>query len=500
MLTLSSEALTLGTRLAERVVQKDELAALTCVRLRGEAGVLWVIGASRQGGVAAPLGAKVEQPMDVLVPMRVFGDVLRTVERGASVTLSVTEQANKLIVTRPGATRTTSTIFTVASDPNQFHAVPAIADPDAVVQLEGNTLREVIPQVVFAAASDKARPLLLSTHLVIERDGHAFLEAADGFHAVRRDFAVRSTTNAVNTLIMATSLGNVPQLLALDADDDTVTLTFGNGRVLIHYAGAYFWARCEPGADRFPDLGRVLPVETPVARASVPQKEVARALRAVDVYAREDGGGAVLQFRPGLLALYAAAAELGDTQPVVPCSTEGNGDVWGDVHRLKEAVAAMPHGDIQFHFHGPARAVVLQPGETSFRYALMPMTGKGKPPEPELVQMSLLGGPGSLAADDSEDALVKNSDLLALAEASYSAAKIAEEGKVKKPFAHKGQQYVCVGLVPGQEADCRRVVPHGEYYGVTHSDRSQREYTGLIVAGGKSEYVITHEVLKVRAT
>lgn len=497
MLTVLRDDLLTALELMARLTRGQSfLPEMKMARLFTEGPVFRLVARSDLGGLALTLGATVQGALDVLIPIEPLAAVVKMAPAGASLKL-VPDGSSALRLEYP---RNRSRLVGVATaDSGGRHIWPNFDDAASSAALSADTLRASLPMVIFAAATDEARPILQSVNVAVA-DGQAELAATNGFHIMLRRLPARhgEPWSAIMPLLMANTLTAL--LNTLDGDGDTLTLSRSESALVAEYGPAVLWSQMLDG--KYPDYHRVLPSGDLPVQARVPQSDLRRLATATTIVSQTE---AALQIRPGLVAMYAEDAQCGDVHPICPAEAEQTFTTFINPKWVGAAIKVMPRGDLTVSASEPQAPVMVSPSADTL-YLLMPVHMGSRPPnipEPELDLFQQMKQTPPASGPVAREAATADPELFAAAEVTYSADRIPS-GKIKKPFAYKGCLWVTTGIANGS-LECTRVVARADWRGAvtTYAEKSRppREasgtisYAGVLARHGKNEYVLTDEKL-----
>lgn len=271
-------------------------------------------------------------------------------------------------------------------DVEDFPVPPVIDSTTPTFQLDAATLREAIEQVVFAASTEEARPVLTGVLFALSND-QLRLSASDGFRLAVKTIDLDTAVETPQRLVIpATALAELGKVLQAETEVVRFTVAPSGGQLLIETARAAL--HCRLLHDSFPDLQRVIPQQV-VCRVVVARDDLRLAVRQAAVFAAASAhvtrltiehAGDARTPQPagataGRLELSARAAELGDTAATLPAQLTGAATQVGLNSRfLKEALGVLPTPEITLELEGGVRPVVFRPvGDPSLLIVVMPM-------------------------------------------------------------------------------------------------------------------------------
>ena len=152
--TVLQENLAHGLSIVSRAVSpRSTLPVLANVLIATDEGRLRLSATNLELGITCWIGAKIQEEGSTTVPARTFSDLVSTLS-DKQVDMSLTVRTQTLNV-RCGASNTDLKCI----DAQEFPPMP-VADFSQGLEINVADLKEMIQQVVFAASTDDARPIL----------------------------------------------------------------------------------------------------------------------------------------------------------------------------------------------------------------------------------------------------------------------------------------------------------------------------------------------------
>lgn len=373
------------------------------------------------------IGAQVQEEGATTVPARLLAEFVNSLpaER-IDMELNVRTQSLNL-----RCARIESNIKGI--DANEFPLIPTAAmnmiagkegrDAQAagtgaeVIEVPVDTLRKMIDQVAFAAATDDSRPMLTGVNARLQGD-RLTLAATDGFRLSVRTTrlgqaveaasgSTRSDGSGLSVIIPARSLQEIARISA-DADETAPVLIHviqARNQVLFHLTGkvegagaaaaSLTGARGSRGSfqqvdvvsqlidSNFPDYAAIIP-KSWSTRLVVDAAEFLKAVRLAYLFARDAANIVRLQItpgdgsRPGMLTLSATSQEYGDNiSQVEAVSVEGEGiEIAFNARYLIDVLSVIGTPQVALETTRPGAPGVLRPvgvGPEEFTHVIMPM-------------------------------------------------------------------------------------------------------------------------------
>jgi DNA polymerase-3 subunit beta len=273
--------------------------------------------------LAIPIEEGWAEPGAVLVPWRLFSDLIGT---WAGEPLVELEQGGDFALC---ATAGRSVTKIIGMDPDEFPRLPKPLPEERIQQVKRETLRELIRRVVFAASDDESRPIL--TGVLFRYDGQALTGvAADGFRMSLLESPVTEGLGEPFSIVVpAETLTEIDALLA-KSTAETVRFAYQDNRLEVEVdevdlAGAVASAKLTTQLieGNYVNYRQIVPTEHAI-RAVVARGALMRALKTVDVVARQDANLVELVFlEEGLLDLQARSEAMGEASAEVACELDG---------------------------------------------------------------------------------------------------------------------------------------------------------------------------------
>jgi DNA polymerase-3 subunit beta len=261
-------------------------------------------------------------------------------------------------------------------DAQEFPLIPP-ADLDAALQLNVDDFREMINHVIFAAATDEARPILTGVLAKID-GGEVTLAAADGFRlSVRTAHLASPAPEPITAIIPARALAELARIIATD-DPVFMCLPPGRGQVIFHHGNVELVSQLIEG--NYPDYGNIIP-KGYSTRTVMSTADFRKACKTSDIFAREASHTARLKIKPGSdlvpgqVAISATAAETGDNVAELDASIEGNAmEIAFNVKYLVDVLNVIDTPNVALETSAPTSPGVIKPvGRDDFLTVIMPM-------------------------------------------------------------------------------------------------------------------------------
>jgi DNA polymerase-3 subunit beta len=361
------------------VASRSTLPVLGNVMLTTDGGRLKLSATNLEIGVNCWVGAKVEEEGATTVPARLLIDFVNSLPpEQIDMALTVRTQELNLRCSRFEAN-------IKGIDAQEFPIIPTADDGDSFIRLERGSLRRMIDQVAFAAATDESRPILTGVLVKFEAD-RLVMAAADGFRlSVRSEPIPELTTEAISVIIPARALTELARITAPSGPTTEegeqfveVMVTPERNQILFHMKDIDLVSQLIEG--NFPDYNQIIPKE----HATRTILDVAPFLKTVKVsflFAREAANIVRLQIEPGgelspgQLVMTATSAELGNNVSDMDAVVEGEPvEIAFNARYLIDVLSIIDTAKVTLETTNASSPGLLQPvGDQSFTHVIMPM-------------------------------------------------------------------------------------------------------------------------------
>ncbi len=366
------ENLAKGLSIVSRAVaSRSTLPVLGNVLVATDQSRLRLSATNLELAITCWIGAKIEEEGSTTVPAKTFTDIISTLPQG-TVEMNLNVRMQSLNV-RGG----TFNNDVKCIDAQEFPIIPQ-ADMTHSVNLNVADLREMIEHVVFAAATDDARPIL--TGILVKVDGGTVTFAAtDGFRlSVRTAHLSSPASQPVSAIIPARALAELGRVAGEQEEAAVMTLPPGRGQVIFHLKDVELVSQLIEGT--FPDYEHIVP-RSYSTRTVMSTEAFRKACRAADIFARENAHTARFkitpggELQPGLVEITAQAAETGSNETSVDATIEGEGlEISFNVKYLVDALNVMSTDNVALETAASTSPGVVRPiGRDDYLYVVMPM-------------------------------------------------------------------------------------------------------------------------------
>ena len=356
---------------ARAVSPRSTLPVLANVLVATDEGRLRLSATNLELGITCWIGAKIEEEGSTTVPARTFSDLVGTLpNEKVEMTLNVRTQTLNV---RCSA----STTDIKCIDAQEFPPMP-VPDLSEGIQINVTDFKEMIQQVVFAASTDEARPVLTGVLLAAQGD-QITMQAADGFRlSVRKAQLSTPVSRPIKAIIPARALSELARVASDGNEVVTMVLPPNRGQVIFHLKDIELASQLIDGA--YPDLEQVIP-RASQTRTVLSTQAFLKACKQAEIFAREGSHIAKVtitpggDLKPGTVEISGQSEETGSNQTVIDANIEGGALIIAfNVRFLREVLDVIKTPNVVIETNVETTPGVLRPvGEDNFLHVIMPM-------------------------------------------------------------------------------------------------------------------------------
>ncbi|MCI8624541.1 MAG: DNA polymerase III subunit beta [Provencibacterium sp.] len=217
------------------VASKSTILALEGILLKAEGSTLTLTGYDLELGITTLLEAEVGEPGEIILTARLFSDMIR---RMPYETITIESDQKLLTHIVSGAAEYTI----LGLDPQEFPELPAIGEA-ALLSLQGETLKSMIDQTLFAVAVSDAKPVHKGS-LFDLKDGMLTVVSVDGYRLALRREALNAEEES-SFVIPGKTLSEVSKLIG--GEDKKIELSVSSKYIIFRIGGYQVLSRLLEG-------------------------------------------------------------------------------------------------------------------------------------------------------------------------------------------------------------------------------------------------------------
>jgi len=366
------ENLSKGLAIVSRAVAtRSTLPVLSNILMATDEGRLKLSATNLEVGVNCWIGAKVEEDGATTIPARLLTDFVNSLPA---------ERIDAQLITRTQTLNLHCANYEAnikGIDAQEFPLIVALNE-DSSIQLESDTLREMINQVSFAAAVDDSRPVL--TGVLAEISGaHLTMAAADGFRlSVRSTELSAPAPTTTSVIIPARALQELARISAEETNPIRMTISANRSQVFFHMTDIDLISQLVEG--NFPSYQQIIPKSHSTSTV-VDAAKLLSAVKIASFFARDAANVLKFQITPGeqgmggKLVVSAISAELGDNVSEIEAAVEGTAiEIAFNAKYLIDVLSTISTPQVVLETSGSSSPGVLKPADDQgFLHVVMPM-------------------------------------------------------------------------------------------------------------------------------
>jgi DNA polymerase-3 subunit beta len=368
---VSQQNLAHGLSIVSRAVSpRSTLPVLANVLVATDEGRLRLSATNLELGITCWIPTQISDEGSITVPARTFVDLISTLPNDP-ISLTLDSKTQTLNV-QCGA----SVTDIKGIDAQEFPPMP-VPELSEGIALNVADFKEMIQQVVFAASSDEARPVLQGVLMTVG-DAEVTLAATDGYRiSVRKAVLSSPVAQPITVIIPSRALSELARI-AINGDEVlTLMVPKGRGQAIFHLKDAELVSQLIDG--NFPDYKVIVP-RSFKTRTIVSTSGFLKSCRQAEIIARE--GNNVIRLNilpkegaPGVIEISAQSEETGSSEIQVDATIDGPGLVIAfNVRYLREVLEVIKAPSVALETNANSTPGMLRPvGDDNFQHVIMPM-------------------------------------------------------------------------------------------------------------------------------
>lgn len=339
---------------------RGTLPILSNVLLKTVGNRLSVVATDLNIAITHHIGSKISEEGNITVPARLMQDFVSSLPAGI-IDLELDE--NKLNIT---ADKYQSVINGIPAD--EFPVMPAITSGQTW-KVPAATLKKSLSQVIFAASSDDARPVLTGVYFH-DFEKSLYVVATDSYRLAEAKLAI-STKQPTKLLVPANALQDL--LRVLGDSDEQVSVTYDEQQVLFRVDDIELVARLIDGD--YPDYRKLIPGSFAVT-AKVKRDDLLNITKVSSLFARETAGSVTINVdeKAKSVSIHSIASQLGENTASTTGIVKGSGDITLNSRYLLDGLHALAGEEVSFCFNGKLEPSLLKdPKSDDYLHVIMPL-------------------------------------------------------------------------------------------------------------------------------
>jgi DNA polymerase-3 subunit beta len=353
------------------------VSARTTIQLLGgillEAGgeVVRLSATDMEISVQTSSPAEVEQEGRVVIPARIFNDIVRSLPEGR-LTLEHDGSAGTV---RLVAGENEYRIRVYAAD--DFPQLPGF-EAESAFKMSGELLVETVEKVARSYSRDETRPVLTGILISFE-DSRVRMVTTDSYRLSIKEteLATIAFEGSREAIIPARAMQEVSRIFT-GSEEEEVEVALSQNQALFRIGDVLFGTRLIDG--NFPEYKRLLPTSFE-REISVSREGLIGTLRRVNLFAQRQTPPVPvsLSFSEGSVEVIVRNGEIGEAHERLPATSEDEFLISFNPGYLLDGVSAVDTEEVVFKFNEPLKPGLIVPStngdgeEPDFLYLIMPM-------------------------------------------------------------------------------------------------------------------------------
>jgi DNA polymerase-3 subunit beta len=305
------------------------------------------------------IGAKVAEDGSITVPARLMQDFVSSLP-SAVIDLNLDEY--KLHI---ATDQYQSVINGVSAE--EFPVMPAIEQGKTWI-VAAPILKKSLQQVVMAASTDEARPVLTGV-LLHTSEGKLFMAATDSYRLAEKQLGANA--EQIELLVPVSAMQDVLRIVG-DFEGD-VQVTSDEQQILFRVGDVELVARLIEG--KYPDYRKLMPQSFETV-ATLKRADLLNVTKVSSLFARESAGSITINVDESAqnLSIRSVASQLGENTATADAKVTGTGVITLNSRYLLDALHALGGEDVTFAFNGKLEPTVIRdPAADDYTHIIMPL-------------------------------------------------------------------------------------------------------------------------------
>jgi len=356
------------------VSSRSTIQLLGGILLEAEEGSVRLSATDMEMSIQTTAAAEVEEQGRVVIPARIFNDVVRSLPGGE---LALAHDRSEGVV-RLSARENEYRIRAYAAE--DFPQLPKF-DEAAAFKMSGEALVETVEKVSRSYSRDETRPVLTGILISFE-ESRVRMVTTDSYRLSIKETELATTFDGSReAIIPARAMQEVSRIYA-SSDEEQVDVVISENQALFRIGDVLFGTRLIEG--NFPEYKRLLP-NAFEREISVRREDLIDTLRRVNLFAQRQTPPVpvTLDFSEGAVEVTVRNGEVGEARERLPAGSEDDFHISFNPTYLLDGVSAVDSEKVLFKLNESLKPGLIVPGgsddegsdgsEPDFLYLIMPM-------------------------------------------------------------------------------------------------------------------------------
>ncbi len=305
------------------------------------------------------IGSKVATEGSITVPARLMQDFIASLP---SEVINLKLEDNKLHI---DTGKYSSVINGTPAD--DYPVMPSIKDGQTW-KIPAATLKKALQQVVVAASSDDARPILTAVYFHT-KDNILYIAATDSYRLAEKK--VINLKQDVSLLVPASSVQDLLRILG-DGDEE-VNVMHDEQQILFSIGDIELVTRLIDGT--YPDYQKLIPGKFETS-AELAKADFINITKVSSLFARESAGSVTVEVDDAKneVGIRSIASQLGENTANATAKASGNGTITLNSRYILDALGNLSGDQVQLRFNGKLEPSLLtSKSDDTYIHVVMPL-------------------------------------------------------------------------------------------------------------------------------
>jgi DNA polymerase III subunit beta len=300
---------------------------------------------------------KITQPGSIVLQARFFSEIVKKLPAD-HVDIEVSDHFATII-------RSGKSEFNLNGlDPQEYPRLPQINGEDSF-SIQGNLLKNMIRQTVFAVSTSETRPILTGVSWQLT-DGELTCVATDSHRLAMRKAVVEgnASINFSNVVIPGKSLNELSKILS--DHDDLIDIVVTESQILFKAKNILFFSRLLDG--NYPDTSKLIPAESKT-ELLISTKELLQAIDRASLLAREGRNNVVrlVTKENSVVEISSNSPEIGKVFELVEANALDGEElkISFSAKYMMDALKTMDYSEVKISFTGAMRPFIIHPQDVN---------------------------------------------------------------------------------------------------------------------------------------
>jgi DNA polymerase III subunit beta len=352
------------------VSARSTIQLLGGILLEAENGSVRLSATDMELSIQTTSPAEVEEGGRVVIPARIFNDVVRSLPGGE---LSLAHDRSEGVV-RLSARENEYRIRAYAAE--DFPQLPKF-DEAVAFKMNGEALVETVEKVSRSYSRDETRPVLTGILISFE-ESRVRMVTTDSYRLSIKETELATTFDGSReAIIPARAMQEVSRIFS-SSDEEQVAVVLSQNQALFKIGDVLFGTRLIEG--NFPEYKRLLP-NAFEREISVRREDLLDTLRRVNLFTQRQTPPVpvTMDFSEGAVEVTVRNGEVGEARERLPATSDDDFHISFNPSYLLDGVSALDSENVLFKLNESLKPGLIVPGtgedgeEPDFLYLIMPM-------------------------------------------------------------------------------------------------------------------------------